>query len=44
MPGAVDVVLHWQERRQALVRGAPGAFDERAVFTPTVMVTEAAAT
>ena len=32
--------LHWEERGQALNRGNRGAFDEHAVFTPTVMVAE----
>ena len=32
--------LHWVEHGQALGRGPRGAFDEHAVFTPTVMVAE----
>ena len=32
--------LHWAEHGQALGRGPRGAFDEHAVFTPTVMVAE----
>ena len=32
--------LHWEERGQALGRGPHGAFDEHAVFTPTVLVAE----
>ena len=32
--------LHWVERGEALGRGGRGAFDEHAVFTPTVMVAE----
>ena len=32
--------VRWTERGQALDRGARGAFDEHAVFTPTVMVAE----
>ena len=32
--------LHWVEHGQALGRGRCGAFDEHAVFTPTVMVAE----
>ena len=32
--------VHWEERGQALGRGPCGAFDEHAVFTPTVMVAE----
>ena len=32
--------LHWEEHGQALGRGPRGAFDEHAVFTPTVMVAE----
>ena len=32
--------LHWEERGEALGRGRRGAFDEHAVFTPTVMLAE----
>ena len=32
--------VHWEERGEALARGGRGAFDEHAVFTPTVMVAE----
>ena len=32
--------LHWVEHGQVLGRGPRGAFDEHAVFTPTVMVAE----
>ena len=32
--------LHWVERGEALGRGRRGAFDEHAVFTPTVMLAE----
>ena len=32
--------LHWEERGEALGRGGRGAFDEHAVFTPTVMLAE----
>ena len=32
--------LHWVERGEALGRGTRGAFDEHAVFTPTVMLAE----
>ena len=32
--------LRWEERGEALGRGRQGAFDEHAVFTPTVMLAE----
>ena len=32
--------LHWAEHGQAVGRGRRGAFDEHAVFTPTVMVAD----
>ena len=32
--------LHWEERGEALGRGRRGAFDEHAVFTPTVLLAE----
>ena len=32
--------LHWEEQGEALGRGRRGAFDEHAVFTPTVMLAE----
>ena len=32
--------LRWEERGEALGRGRRGAFDEHAVFTPTVMLAE----
>ena len=32
--------LHWVERGEALGQGRRGAFDEHAVFTPTVMLAE----
>ena len=30
--------FHWEERGPALLRGAPGTFDDRSVFTPDILV------
>lgn len=30
--------FHWRERGPAVVRGAPGSYDDRSVFTPDILV------
>ena len=32
--------IHWRERGPAVMRGAPGSYDDRSVFTPDILVHE----